>query len=188
MRNVICLTGLLAAVIVGQLALVPVALPPVLRPDLGIIIGISVLAMGRRDLGLVAIFIMGIQADLFGSAHFGLLTVSYMLAAGIILLIAWRELTRGDLLACWIGGMAGTLLAHSFYILIGKAMHLQVIWGQAVAVIVSLLLASFLWGLPLAVLCGRWMYWTGTLSPAVREKWANEARVAAARKGKLARS
>jgi len=187
MRNAICLTGLVAAVVVGQLAIVPVMLPPVLRPDLGILIAVAVLAMGHRELGLAAFFAMGVQADLFGSARFGLLTVSYMLAAGVILLVAWREITRGDLLASWIGGITGTFLAHIFYILIGKLLHLEVIWGQAFAVLVSLMLAAFLWGLPLAVICGRWMYWTGTLSPAVRERWANEARIAAARKGKLAR-
>jgi len=187
MRNAICLTGLLAAVVVAQLAIVPVILPPVLRPDLGIVVAVAILAMGRRELGLAAFFVMGVQADLLGSARFGLLTVSYMLAAGVILLVAWRELTRGDLLASWLGAIAGTFLAHSFYILLGKLMHLEVPWAQAFAVLVSLMLAAFLWGLPLAVICGRWMYWTGTLSPAVREKWANEARIAAARKGKLAR-
>jgi hypothetical protein len=185
MRNAICLAGLIVAVVIGQLAIVPVLLPAVLRPDLGILVAIAVLAMGRREFGLVAVFALGVQADLFGSARFGLLTVSYMLAAGVILLVTWRELTRGDLLASWLGGVAGTFLAHIFYILIGKLLHLDVIWGQSFAVLFSLMLAALLWGLPVAVVCGRWMYWTGTLSLPVREKWANEARMAAARKGKL---
>jgi hypothetical protein len=76
MRNAICLTGILAAVVIAQMAIVPVILPPVLRPDLGIIVAVAVLAMGRRELGLTAFFVLGVQADLFGSARFGLLTVS----------------------------------------------------------------------------------------------------------------
>src|SRR5438067_4126448 len=133
---------MLFAVIVAQLAVAPALLPPVLQPDIGMLAAMTMLAMGPREFGLVAVFAFGVQADLFGSARFGLLTFCYLLAAGVILLAAWRELTRGDLLSAWIGGVAGTLLAHLFYVLIGRLFGLHFAWGQVSASLTSLLVAA----------------------------------------------
>jgi hypothetical protein len=188
MKYAFCLTTMLFAVVIAQLALAPLFLPPVLQPDIGMLVAMAMLAMGPREFGLVAVFTFGLQADLFGSARFGLLTLSYLLAAGVILLAAWRELARGDLLTAWVGGVAGTLLAHSFYILIGRLFGLQIAWGQASAALTSYLIAALVWGLPCALLTGRWMFWTRTLAPMIREKWLNAARMSAARRGKLRRA
>jgi hypothetical protein len=187
-RYAFCLTTLLFAVILAQLALAPAFLPPVLQPDIGILVAMALLAMGPREFGLVAVFAFGLQADLFGSARFGLLTLSYLLAAGVMLLTAWRELTRGDLLSAWGAGVVGTLLAHLFYVLIGRLFGLHFAWGQASAVLTSFLVAALVWGLPCALIVGRWMLWTRTLTPAIREKWLNAARLNAMRKGKLRRA
>jgi hypothetical protein len=188
MRYGFSLSVLVAAVLIAQLAFVPAFLPPVLRPDVGILVGMTVLAFAPREVGLIAIFLLGVQADLFGSARFGVLTLSYLAAAGVVLLAAWRELARGDILAPWIGGVAGTILAHGFYVLIGKLFGLQFVWGQVIASLTALALAACVWGLPVAYLTGRWLAWTHSLEPAVRERWANEARLNAARRGKLKRA
>ena len=188
MRYAFSLSVLVVAVIIAQLAFVPAFLPPVLRPDLGILVGITILAFGPREFGLISIFCLGVQADLFGSAHFGVLTLAYLAAAGVILLVAWRELVRGDVLAPWIGGLAGTLLAHGFYVLFAKFFGLQFVWGQIVTSLTALALSAAVWGLPIAYLTGRWLAWTHCLSPAVRERWATDARLNAARRGKLKRA
>jgi rod shape-determining protein MreD len=188
MRYAFCLAVLLTAVVIAQLAFIPAFLPPVLQPDLGILVAFAVLAFGPREFGVIAVFCMGLQADLFGSARFGVLTLSYLLAAGVVLLAAWRELARGDVFAPWVGGVAGTFFAHAFYVLIAKLFGLQFAWSPVITSITSLLIAACIWGLPVAMICGRWLAWTSSLSPAVRERWTNEARFNAARKGKLKRA
>src|SRR4051812_22987480 len=104
MRYALCLISFLIAAALLQTAIFPAVIPAILRPDIGLLIGICALAFGVREFGLIALFTLGLQADLFGSARLGLLTLCYLLAAGIILWAAWRELTRGDLLAAWVGG------------------------------------------------------------------------------------
>ena len=188
MRFAFCLAILLICVVIAQLAIVPSLLPPVMRPDLGILTAMAILAMGQRQFGLVAVFAMGLQADLFGSPKFGMLTLAYLLAAGTILLVAWRELSRGDLLAAWLGGVAGTVLAHFYYVLIGRLCGYTFSWGQVVAVITGYAIAASILGIPCAMVTGRWLYWTRTLAPDVRERWVNEARLSAARKGRLHRA
>jgi len=187
MRSLFCLSLFFCAAVVLQMAVFPALLPTLLRPDVGILFGIAVLAYAQRDFALACVFILGLQADLFGSERFGLLTLSYLLAAGAILWLAWRELTRGDLLAAWIGGIAGTALAHLFYVLIGKISGHDILWGQAAATWFSLVLSACVWGLPCAWLCGQFAYRTGMMDLAVHERWASEARLSASRRGKLVR-
>jgi len=187
MRYAFCLITFFVAAMLLQTSLFPALIPPMLQPDIGLLMGLCALAFGVREFGLIAIFTMGIQADLFGSARFGLLTLCYLLAAGIILWAAWRELTRGDLLAAWIGGVAATALAHGLYIGIGRVCGYDVHWGQAFAKVLAWILASVVWGLPVAWLCGKWMYGLNLMSTPVRERWAAEARLAAARRGKVMR-
>src|SRR6185436_8220131 len=150
MRYAFCLLSFLAAAVVLQTALFPAFVPAILRPDIGLLIGICAFACGLREFGLIALFTLGLQADLFGSARFGLLTLCYLLAAGLILWAAWRELTRGDLLAAWVGGIVATALAHLLYIGIGKLCGYDVRWGQAFATLVALVVGSCVWGLSVA--------------------------------------
>ena len=187
MRYIFCLGVLLTSVVLLQTAVFPALLPPILRPDAGILFGIAVLAYAPREYALACLFVFGVQADIFGSERFGLLTLSYFLAAGMILWLAWRELTRGDLLAAWIGGIAGTALAHLFYVVIGKVSGHDVMWGQAAATWFSLVLSACVWGLPCAWLCGQFSFRLGVMDQPVHERWAAEARLAAARRGKLVR-
>ena len=188
MRGVFFAFFLVLAVIVLQTAVIPAFLPPVLRPDLGLLVGVTALAFAPQEFALPLLFALGLQADLFGSPRLGLLTLSYLLTAGLLLFSVWRELTRGDVLAAWIGGVAATLLAHLCYILIARFCGLTVGLGQACATLVSLTLAAALWGLPCAYLCGRLLFRLGLLTGASRERWAAQARLAAARKGKLQKS
>jgi hypothetical protein len=188
MRQVFCIVFLLLSAVLLQLVVFPTFVPPVLRPDIGMMIGMAVLAYASREFALITIFMLGVQTDLFGSARFGLLTLCYLLAAGLILWIAWRELTRGDLLAAWGGGVAGTFIAHILYVALGRLCGLEIAWGQATATLFSLFIAGCVWGLPFAWVCGNFLYYMNELSPPVRERWAAEARLAAQRRGKVMRS
>ncbi|HYF52371.1 MAG TPA: hypothetical protein VEJ63_23390 [Planctomycetota bacterium] len=187
MRSAFFLSGLILIAAVLQAAVFPGLLPPVLRPDACVLLGIAVLAFAPRETGLIAVFLLGIVADLFSSGRFGLLTVCYMLSSGIILWAAWRELTRGDVLGAWIGGLAATILAHALYIFIARRCGFELPIGQGFATTLSLVIAGAVWGLPLAYSCGRVMYSFGVVSPEVREKWAAQARLSAARRGKALR-
>jgi hypothetical protein len=177
-----------AAAAVLQMALIPAFLPPLLRPDVGMLIGMAALAFAPREFGLLCVFALGLQADLFGSARFGLLTLCYLLAAGLVLWAAWRELTRGDLLAAWVGGIVGTAIAHTLYLLLGRLCGVPVPWGTALLTLLTLVLAACVWGLLSAWACGRFMYRLHLFSPQVRERWAMEDRLAAARRGKVLRA
>jgi len=188
MRTAFFLTGLILTAALFQAAVCPGLLPPVLRPDVCLLLGIAALSFAPRETGLLSVFALGLAADLFSSGRFGLLTLSYLLAAGIILWAAWRELTRGDVLGAWIGGLAATLLAHAIYIFLARRCGVDLAVGQGFATILSLVIAAAVWGLPLAYFCGRTMYSLGVVSSEVREKWAAQARLAAARRGKTLRA
>lgn len=188
LRHTFGLASLVAAAVVLQLAVFPAFVPPLARPDVGLLLAMAALAFAPREFGLLCVFALGLQADLFGSACFGLLTLCYLLAAGLILWVAWRELTRGDLLAAWAGGVAGTALAHLLYILLGRLCGLEVRWGQALLTLLSLVLGACVWGLLCAWLCGRFMYRLHLLSAPVRERWVADERLAAARRGKVLRA
>jgi hypothetical protein len=112
----------------------------------------------------------------------------YLLSTGVILWAAWRELTRGDVLAGWIGGLAATLLAHVLYVVIARRAGFDLPWSQGLVTITGLLVGALVWGLPIAWICGKMMYRMGIASPQVREKWAAAARLSAARRGKSSRA
>ncbi len=188
MRSLLVLIVVVPAAVLFQLGLFPVLIPALLRPDLGLLVGIALLAFGSRNAGLIALFCLGLQADLFGSARFGLLTLSYLLAVGMILWVAWRELARGDLLPAWIGGIAATVLAHVFYVVLGRLCGSDVRWTQATGALIGLTLASCLWGLPVVWLCGQVMFRLGAMTPQANDRWVAERRLAALRRGNLARS
>jgi hypothetical protein len=188
MRYAFCFATLMAAAIVLQTAVIPAWLPPVMRPDVTLLIGIAALAFTPREFALVLIFGLGVEADLFGSGRFGLLTLCYLLSTGVLLWVAWRELTRGDMLAPWIGGIMATALAHTLYIVIGRFCGLELSFAAGFATLTSLVLAALVLGLPIAWLTGQWLYLWGVLSPPVREKWIADARTAAARRGKALRA
>ena len=179
---------LLAGAVGLQLAVFPAFVPALLRPDVGLLLGLAALAFGPREFGLCCVFALGLQADLFGSARFGLLTLCSLLAARLILWVAWRELTRGDLLAAWVGGIAGTCLTHLLYILLGRLCGLEAPWGQAALTWLTLVLGACVWGLLCAWVCGQLMYRLNLFSMPVRERWAADDRLAAARKGKVLRA
>ncbi|MGD0091408.1 MAG: hypothetical protein ABSE73_15935 [Planctomycetota bacterium] len=188
MRYAFGLLMLVAAAVVLQLAVLPAFVPELVRPDAGILLGMAALAFGPREFGLACVFALGVQADLFGSARFGLLTLCNLLAARLILWVAWRELTRGDLLAAWAGGIAGTFLTHLLYLLLGPLCGLQVRWGQAGLTLLALVLGACVWGLVCAWACGRFMYRLNLVSLPVREHMASDDRLSAARRAKVARS
>jgi len=188
LRYAFGLVLLVAGAVVLQLAVFPAFVPALVRPDVGILMGMVALAFGPREFGLACVFALGLQADLFGSARFGLLTLCSLLSARLILWAAWRELTRGDLLAAWIGGIAGTGLTHLLYILLGRLCGLEVRWGQSGLTWLTLMLGACFWGLPCAWVCGRLLYRLNLLSLPVREHWVADERLASARRGKVLRA
>ena len=187
MRAAFAVTTFVAVAAALQLAVFPAFVPPLVRPDVGLLIAMAALAFGHREFGLVCVFALGLQTDLFGSARFGLLTFSYLLAAGLVLCAAWRELTRGDLLAAWVGGIVGTVLAHLLYLLLGCLCGLQAHWSQAFLTLLTLTLGACVWGLLVAWACGRFLFRLNLCSSQVRERWAADEHLAAARRGKVMR-
>jgi uncharacterized membrane protein len=179
---------LMAGAVVFQLAVFPAFVPALVRPDVGILLSMAALAYGPREFGLICVFALGLQSDLFGSARFGLLTLCSLLGARMILFVAWRELTRGDLLTAWIGGIAGTGLVHLLYILLGRLCGLDLRWGQAGFTWLTLMLGACVWGLPCAWACGRLMYRLNLLALPVREQWLAAERLARARRRKVVRT
>jgi hypothetical protein len=177
-----------AAAAILQTAVCPALLPGVLRPDICLLLGISMMAFAPRNMGLIAIFTQGVMADLFSSGRFGLLTLCYLLTAGLLLWAAWRELSDGDVLAAWIGSVLATLLAHGLYVFIGRKCGLILPVGQSFTTVLSLTLGALVWGLPVVYCCGRMMHILGVSSPEIREKWTMQARLSAARRGKSLRA
>lgn len=177
MRYTFCLSMLLIASLVLQAAVIPAFLPPVLRPDIGILIGIAVLSFGSREFGLSAVFLLGLNADVLGSARFGLLTLCGLLAAGAILLVAWRELNRGDFGLAFIACVAGTALTHGLYCALGNLIGSNVAFGRAVGETMSLIVAALVWGLPCIYMTGKLMYRLRVMSPEVQARWANDERM-----------
>lgn len=177
MTRAFCLIVLLAAALVLQAAIVPAFLPPVLRPDVALLIGIAVLSFGSMEFGLTAMFVMGASADLLGSGRFGLLTLCYLLTAGAILVTAWRELSRGDFGVPWIACVLGTAAAHGLYCALGNLIGLGLPWGRAMSDVLSLIIAACLWGFPAVYLVSRLMFRLRIMLPEVQARWANDERV-----------
>ncbi|HLX64724.1 MAG TPA: hypothetical protein VKX17_25865 [Planctomycetota bacterium] len=182
MRYALYLTLVFAAAVVFQTALVPAFLPPVLRPDVCLLIGIAVLSFSTIEFGLSTIFLMGLSADLLGSGRFGLLTLCYLISAGAILLAAWRDLSRGDFGVPWIACVFGTALAHALYCLIGNLIGLGIPLPRATSEVLSLAIAACVWGLPVIYVVSRGMFRLHVMLPDVQARWTNEERMHGARK------
>jgi hypothetical protein len=177
MRYAFCLAILIAACLVLQAALIPAFLPPVLRPDVCIMIGIAVLSFGSREFGLTGIFLLGINADMVGSGRFGLLTLCYLIATGAVLMTFSRELNRSDFGLPCIAGISATALAHGLYCGIGSVLGLNIGLGRAASETLSLLVAAIVWGLPCVWLTGKLMFRLRVMAPEVQARWANDERM-----------
>ena len=173
---------MLAISIVLQTAIVPAFLPPVLRPDIALLFGIAILAFSTLRTGFIAIFAMGLSADLLGSGRFGLLTLCYVLTAGAIMLAAGREFSRGDYGIPWIACAAGTGLAHLLYCLLGNLIGLNLQWGRAMGEVLSLFIAACVWGFPVIYIVSRMMFRFRVMLPEVQARWTNDDRLHGARK------
>ena len=167
MRAFLILGGLWVAAGVAQAALVPDLLPAFVRPDVGLLLGLAGIAYLRRETAILFLFALGAQADLLGSARFGLLTLGY-LAAGALLLAASRELVRAGVSGAWLGTLAGTAVAHAGYVLVGWPCGVRVGLADALSTLGSLLLGAALFGLATAWGLNRLWSWTGLLSPEAR--------------------
>jgi hypothetical protein len=167
MRAFLILGGLWVAAGVAQAMLVPELLPAFVRPDVGLLLGLAGIAYLRRETAILFLFALGAQADLLGSARFGLLTLGY-LAAGALLLAASRELVRAGVSGAWLGTLAGTAVAHAGYVLVGWPCGVRVGLADALSTLGSLLLGAALFGLATAWGLNRLWSWTGLLSPEAR--------------------
>jgi hypothetical protein len=167
MRELFFLGALLPAAALGQLALLPGGLPCWLRPDVGLLIGVTGLVFLRRGPGLILFFALGVQADLVGGARFGLLTLGYLLAAAT-LLSAERELGRTGSLGVWLASIAATAVAHGSYALLAPLAGVRMGSCDALGTVGQLTLAAALFGWPLAWFLGQAWAWTGVLSAEAR--------------------
>jgi hypothetical protein len=164
MRRWLVLAPLLPLAAVAQLALLPGWLPPVLRPDLGLLIGLAGLVFLPAEAALALLFALGVQADLLGGGRFGLLTLGYLSAAALMLSLQ-QELVRAGSLGAWLGAAAGTLVAHGAYVLLSPVCGAGVGASQALAALGGLLISAALFGVPVAWGCGRLWSLAGVLSP-----------------------
>lgn len=174
---VMCCAGLAL-----QSALIPAFAPRVLQPDLFVMMGLAALAFGSQEFGITALFFLGLAGDLAGAGRVGLLPLCYLVSAAFILKLSQRELTRGDLLAAWVAGLAATLLAHTLHAPLASLFGNKFELGAAAARIASLAVAACFWGLPVAYMTGSLMYKLQIMSPQVRARWSNNERTNEARK------
>jgi hypothetical protein len=176
MRTILALSLLSAAAAIFHLTLAPL-LPPVLRPDAALLLGMAVLALGRPDFGFVALFALGLQADLFLSARMGALTLGYLLGGVAVRVVVGREFERGEIVLAWISTTAATAIAHVLYCGIALAFGIQIVFGDAVVLIASLSLAALLWGLPVILGVGEILYRLRLLAPEIQARWSNQRRL-----------
>lgn len=188
MQAAFCLTlfGLLSILL--QFGIVPAIAPPIVRPDFCLLFALAALVMGPREFGLVCVFLLGFVADMFGSARFGLLTLSYLLAAGALMGLTGKDMVRGD---SWLGALvaiAGTLLAHGAYVFISRLMGLDMPWTRAGAQMLGLGLGALLVSLPVMFLTGKLFFRIGMMDGAERETWLVRERALAAQRRRAVRA
>lgn len=188
MREVFCFLLLSISAIVLQMGACPAVLPPLVRPDLFLLIGFAALLMGPYDFGLACLFAMGLCADLFGSSRFGLLTMSYLLTAGVLMAGLGRESVRGDTLLGAVVALVGTLIAHGIYVLLSRLTDQPVPLPRAGAQLAGLAIAAAVFSLPILYATGKLFFKTGMMSGAARDAWAQKERVAKASKRRVARA
>ncbi|MEI6234090.1 MAG: hypothetical protein WCT04_13630 [Planctomycetota bacterium] len=177
MRYIFCLSLLVGAALVLQAVFVPAFLPPVLRPDVCFLIGMAVLAYGSSEMGWGALFVLGLTSDLVVSGRFGLLTLCYVLAAGAMMVVLARELSRSNFGLPCAAGVAGTVIAHGLYCAFGAFLGLNIGMGRAVGEVFSHAIAAIIWCLPCIFLTGKVMYHMRVMSPEVQARWANDERM-----------
>lgn len=164
---------LLAAVL--QASFVPAVLPPGWRPDLGLLIGLSAFVFLPRGAVLYFLFALGFQADLFGSARFGMLTLCYLLAAWAVLSFD-RDLSRGGTLGAWLAAVAGTAVAHGAYAIFGAAFGMLPGFGAALSFAGERILAACIFGGAVAWMMGLYCAWMGLHSQEAAQQRAIQKR------------
>lgn len=186
MQAVFCMTLFAILSVVLQFGVVPAVAPPLIRPDFCLIFALAALVMGPREFGLVCVFLLGFVADMFGSSRFGLLTLSYLISAGALMGLTGKDMVRGDPLLGALVAIAGTLLAHGAYILIGRTIGLDLSWARAGAQMLGLGLGGALVALPLMYLTGKLFFRMGMMDGAERETWLLRDRASAAQRRRAA--
>jgi hypothetical protein len=176
MRQLLALLLLSVAAAVFHLTLAPL-LPPVLRPDAALLLAMAALALGRPDFGFVALFVLGLQADLFLSARMGALTLGYLLSGAAVRVVVGREFERGEIVLAWISVTAATAVAHLLYCGIVLALGSQIVFGEAFVLIASLALSALLWGLPALLGVGELLFRLHLLAPEIQARWTNQRRM-----------
>lgn len=175
MRHALFLAPVVLFAAALQAACLPGLLPAGWRPDAGLLLGLSAFVFLPRTAALGLLFALGMQADLFGSARFGLLTFCYMLAAWLVLGFD-RDLPRGGIVGAWLAALAGTAVAHFSYALIAAACGYAPGFGAACGAALNLLFAALLFGLPAAWAMQAYAAWMGLLTPEAAEQRAQRAR------------
>lgn len=188
MQAVFCLTLFSILSVVLQFGVVPAVAPPLIRPDFCLIFALAALVMGPREFGLVCVFLLGFVADMFGSSRFGLLTLSYLLAAGTVMGITGKDMVRGDTLMGALLAIAGTLLAHGAYVLIGRTIGLDLPWTRAGAQLLGLAIGGALVAMPIMYITGKLFFRIGMMDGAERETWLVRERASAAQRRRAARA
>lgn len=182
MRQTVAILILVFTAIVLQSALIPAFVPKVLQPDLFLLAGMCAVAFGAAEFGFTALFALGIAADLIGTTRLGLSPLCYLLAAGAILRIFPRELTRGDMAAVWVGGIVATIPAHILLVALGAVFGQKLEWGVAAGKVASVAISACFWGLPVVYLTGSMMFKLRVMSPQVQARWMNDERTTEVRR------
>lgn len=173
---ILALFILTTAATLTQAAFIPAFLPRVLQPDIFLLVGITVLAYGSKELGLTALFILGLAADLLGNGRLGLTPLSYLFAATFITRFWMRDFARGDLIAAWLGVIGATFLSQLLYIPLSALFTPKLELGPALGKSASLLVAACVWGLPAVYATGKLLFKFRIMSPPVLARWTNDQR------------
>lgn len=175
MKHLLFLAPVVLLVAVLQASFIPAVLPVGWRPDLGLLVALCSFAFLPRGAALYFLFALGVQADLFGSARFGMLTLCDLLTAWAVLGFD-RDLARGGTLGAWLAAVAGTAVAHGAYALFGAAFGMLPGFGAALSFAGERILTACIFGGAVAWIVSLYCAWMGLLSQEAAQQRATQKR------------
>lgn len=168
MRAFLWLAILAVLCLVAQLGPAARFLAPWGRPDVSLLLALPALLFLPRRTAFWLLFVLGLSADAVGSGRLGLLTLSYLLAGGLLSGFEY-ELVRGGLWTAWLAAVIGTLVAHLSYLILGRWCGLGLEWFDGLLFVAQRGFAAALWGGLAALLLRELLLYAKLLETKPRE-------------------